>query len=208
MESTGSQHLPHLKRTGRSLLLSVPPRASPSLSPFASMLLSINAIFNGFIRRKPSTLHRLPRWVVLAKPWVSSCLSLMGADVLQAPSFCQGASETTDLDADNGSCQAGGGYIPMWLWGKKWKKKREENPIGCDSVPSSSTTEPLLCICAPLYQHSHLLLQSAGGEKHTTFSGSSSPPGLNRQVVQNNRKWIWLRSTLDRVGPRKTDNDL
>lgn len=29
MESIGSQHLPHLKQTGRSLLLSVPPRASP-----------------------------------------------------------------------------------------------------------------------------------------------------------------------------------
>lgn len=38
MESTGSQHLPHLKRTGRSLLLSVPPRASLAF-PLCSSLL-------------------------------------------------------------------------------------------------------------------------------------------------------------------------
>lgn len=36
------------------------------LSGFPSMLLSITAISNGFIRRKPSTFHRLPRWAVLA----------------------------------------------------------------------------------------------------------------------------------------------
>ena len=60
MESTGSQHLPHLRRTGRSPLLSVPPRPSLCFS-YPSMLLSITAISSGFIRRKPPTLHRLHR---------------------------------------------------------------------------------------------------------------------------------------------------
>lgn len=35
---------------------------------FPSVLLSITPISNGFICRKPSTLHRLPLWALLASP--------------------------------------------------------------------------------------------------------------------------------------------
>lgn len=106
MESTGSQHLPHLRRTGRSLLLSVPPRASLSSPPCSPLLppsptassaespLNVSIVCPGEPREPASVFF---------------CLSLMCADVQQAPFFCRGTSGTSDLGRDNSSCQAGGG---------------------------------------------------------------------------------------------------
>lgn len=99
MESTGSQHLPHLKRTGRSLLLSAPLRAFPSLS-FTPCFPLLPPFPRSFFRR---TLHRLPRRGTLSRARVFFCLPLMCGDVRQPPFFCQGTSKTTDLDGDNSS---------------------------------------------------------------------------------------------------------
>lgn len=65
MESMGSQHLPHLKQTGRSPLFFWP---TLGLALIPSTLPSITTISNSFICKKLSVLHRLPHWFMLARP--------------------------------------------------------------------------------------------------------------------------------------------
>lgn len=118
----------------------------------------------------PSTLHCLPRWAMLAR--VLFCLSLMCANVQQDPFFCQGTFETTDSDRDNSSCQAGGGYIPMWLWGKKGRKSKRKTPSAVtafhDSQSSHWCVYVLFCsLCINTF-NSYCSLRG-GVEKHTTF---------------------------------------
>lgn len=57
MESMGSQHLPHLKQTGRSPLFFWP---TVGLALIPSTLPSITTTSNSFICKKLSVLHRLP----------------------------------------------------------------------------------------------------------------------------------------------------
>lgn len=103
MESTGSQHLPHLRQTGRSPPLSVPPRACLSF-PLRSPLLppppTASSAEKALDVPSSAPVSRASR------PDVFFCLPLMCAGVQQAPFFCRGTSGTPDLD--NSSCQAGG----------------------------------------------------------------------------------------------------
>ncbi len=138
-------------------------------SVFPLTLLSITAIFDGFICWT-ATLHRVPRWAKLAEPWVFFCLSLMCASVQQAPFFCQGTSETSDLDGDNSSRQAGVGYIPKWFWGEKNGGKSE---IKTPSAVTASNDQA--CLTHSLCTNTVKSCCSPQGGKHTTFLDSSLP---------------------------------
>ncbi|KAK5876903.1 hypothetical protein CesoFtcFv8_026207 [Champsocephalus esox] len=85
MESTGSQHLPHLRPTGRSLLLSVSARTSfsfPTCSPP--------------LPRQLQQLHPQKALNTVSKTSQIICLSLMRRHVQQEPFFCRSTSGTPD----------------------------------------------------------------------------------------------------------------
>ena len=121
------------------------PTVGLSLPLFPSVLLAITAISNSFIRQKSPqrSIVRpgVPRWPSLefssAALW---CVQMFN----KRPPFVRGASETTDLDRDNGSRQADGGQ----------KKKKKKNGRKKKKKTPSAAWSPTM---EPLYQHSQPL---------------------------------------------------